>query len=221
MNRKVICLVGPDGSGKSTQARLLINKLNGCGIGCEYKWVRFRHLFSLPLLAIARVLRLSEMIYLESGRRIGYHYFYKSRSISFLYSSLLYLDTFLLVISRVRIPHRFSNRIIICDRFVYDVIVDLMISTRDSNFLESQRGRAYLELIPDYCAVMIMIADAKILRSRRDDVLNDQTLDEKVRLYEMIGKRFCLPMIDASNSIEITHEEILTIVRQILHLKPD
>ena len=73
---------------KSTQVNLLINYLKKKGVNSEYRWLRFHHFLSLPLLALARLLGLSEVKVLNNGEKIGYHYFYKSNLISTLYSDI-------------------------------------------------------------------------------------------------------------------------------------
>ena len=67
MNSRLICLIGPDGTGKTTQAKALIDEFKKEGVICQYRWMRFLHFFSLPILAWARIAGLSEEIILPNG----------------------------------------------------------------------------------------------------------------------------------------------------------
>jgi len=202
MKSRLICIIGPDGTGKSTQVNILVDRLKKEGIKYEYKWLRFHHFFSLPLLAIARLLGLSEVKTLESGRKIGYHYFYKSRVISSFYPIFLFIDSLIFTTFKLYIPIKVFNRNIVCDRFIYDTIVDLMVSTRNYKIYKSRIGELFLSLIPRDSITLMLIADEETLKNRRDDVMYDKNLNLKIIFYKKIAQEFDIPMIDANLSIE-------------------
>ncbi|WP_321422014.1 hypothetical protein [uncultured Methanobacterium sp.] len=208
MKNKLMCISGPDGTGKSTQVDLLIKYFKGKGINYEATWLRFNHIFSLPLLGIARLMGLSEVITLESGNRLGYHYFYKSKTISSLYTILLLLDTIINTLFKVYIPVFIFKRNIIYDRFIYDTMVDLMVST-GTYIAESHRGKLFLRLIPKNSVSILLITNVETLRQRRDDVLYDKTLEQKINLYHKLSEKFNILVVDANQSVENVHQELL------------
>lgn len=205
----VICIIGPDGAGKSTQARKLIEVLQRRGIDCEYRWFGAHHLVSLPLLGYARLVGLSEVEQLESGRKIGYHYFWRSSVVSTLYPFLLLLDTFITYLFRIRLPHMVFGRTFVCDRFVHDIVVRVMLSTGDDEFHRSAVGRWFLQMVPERSTVFLLTADVETLRSRRDDVRQDETIERMVKLYDELATDLNIRRIDATDSPERIHEEIL------------
>lgn len=208
MKNKLISISGPDGTGKSTQIALLIEYFKGKGINYEYMWLRFNHFFSLPLLLIARIMGLSETITLKSGNKLGYHYFYKSKTISSLYVFLLLLDTMINTFFKVYIPVFIFKRNIIYDRFIYDTMVDLMVST-GTYIGESFSGKLFLSLIPRSSISILLITDVETLRQRRDDVMYDKALEQKIDRYHKLSEKFNIPVVDANQPVENVHKEIL------------
>lgn len=208
MNR-LICISGPDGTGKTTQVNLLINKFREKGIEYEYKWLRFHHFFSLPVLGIARLIGLSEVKELKNGDKIGYHYFYKSKIISKIYIISMYVDTLLFTLIKVHIPMKFFKSNIACDRFIYDTLIDLIISTRNNNILHSTVGKSFLRLVPNNSKFLILIADENTLKKRREDISIDKTINLKIKLYKKLANELEIPIINAGSSIENINLQIL------------
>lgn len=208
MKNKLICISGPDGTGKSTQIALLIEYFKEKGIDYESMWLRFNHFFSLPLLLIARLMGLSEIITLESGNKLGYHYFYKSKIISSLYAFLLLLDTIINTFFKVYIRVFIFRRNIIYDRFIYDTMADLMVST-GTNVGESYSVKLFSWLIPRRSISILLITDAETLRQRRDDVMYDKTLEQKIDRYNKLSEKFNIPVVNANQPVENVHKKLL------------
>lgn len=209
---RIVCIIGPDGAGKSTQARKLIDVLENRGVDCKYQWFGARHLLSLPLLAYARLVGLSEVKQLESSRQIGYHYFERSRFVSTLYPLLLLMDTFLMYITRILFPLIILNKSIVCDRYVHDILISLMISINDDTLYRSFVGRLFFRMVPDESLVVVLLADEETLRPRRDDVREDETLSRMIELYKKIATSQNLQILRADQPPERIHDELLRFI---------
>ncbi|MDI6644164.1 MAG: hypothetical protein QME14_03825 [Methanobacteriaceae archaeon] len=214
MKNNLICISGPDGTGKTTQVNLLIKNLKEFGINYEYRWLRFQHFFSLPLLAFARLIGLSEVEKLENGDKIGYHFFYKSKIVSNIYILLIYLDTLFSTIFKVYIPIYIYRSHIACDRFVYDTLIDIMISTREYNLHKSIIGKLFICLIPKNSYILILITDENTLKSRRRDIRHDKNINLKIKLYKEIAKKYQITVFDANLAVNDINNQILRILNE-------
>lgn len=201
MKGKLICIIGPDGSGKSTQAKILIDRLVSQGIECRYLWMRRPYIFSKPVLFLAKMLKLSKQEVIEGGVAIGYHEFYKSKFISSVFSVCLLIDTILVNLILVKIPLWLSSKTIICDRYVYDIVVDMSISTGKNQIKKGIINKLLFAQIPSICKTFILLGDEKLLKSRRNDVLVDKTINKKIIFYEFIASQYPMVIVSARLSI--------------------
>jgi len=214
MKYQVICFIGPDGTGKTTQAELLKDELVNRGYLCEYRWLRFHHFFSLPLLALARILNFSELKSLDDGTIIGYHFFYKSKMISFFYQWLLLLDTTIYYFFYLNLPLKLTKKIFICDRCIYDTLIDLEISTHKKIF-DSFIGYLFLKLLPENLIVILFNSNISELKQRRLNINLDLTIGKKIELYNIYGNKLKIKTINANQPQSLIKEEILCILQII------
>lgn len=184
-----ICITGIDGVGKTTHVNLILEHLREKGIKCEYKWLRFHHLFSLPLLAFCRVAGYTRLSTLGISQKCSYHEFYKSRFISAFYPWILFFDTFLFTTVKVYIPMFFGTSIV-CDRFVYDTLIDMSIATKDHEISKKPVGKLFIKLIPKNAHFVMLNLEKSIIFSRRPELKDDLTFDERYALYESLSSRF-------------------------------
>ncbi len=204
-----ICFAGPDGVGKTTQAKLLQKKLEKAGVKQKYVWLRYSHKISLLPLAFARIFKLSRVKELKKGK-IVCHEFYKSRPMSTLYEFTLLVDMFFSVLMKVRIPI-LLGKVIICDRFVPDTLVDLMVSTKNFDLFDNIIWVFFVTLIPEGKIIMLK-ARAEDLRHRRDDLKADEDLELKIRAYDIIASKLNITAINSDKPISSIHNEIMEIL---------
>lgn len=212
--KNLICISGPDGTGKSTQVGLLIDSLKSKGINVEYRWLRFHHLFSLPILGLARFLGYSEVVTLKNGDRMGYHYFYKSKLISLIYTYSMLFDSLIFSFIKLYIPIYIFRKKLVCDRYIHDTLVDLMISTGNHEFYDSYTGKIFLKLIPSDSQIIILITDEKILKKRREDINHDKNIGLKINLYEKLIENLQISTINAELPIDHVSVDIMRILNE-------
>ena len=111
---RFIYITGCDGTGKTTQACLLMEQLRRKQINARQIWLRFPFFFSLPLLAYARWRRLSwyEVYF---GQRYGYWDFRNSKLLQMILPWTLLIDATIGGIVNIFIPF-WMKTTIVCER---------------------------------------------------------------------------------------------------------
>ncbi|HEY9202194.1 MAG TPA: adenylyl-sulfate kinase [Gammaproteobacteria bacterium] len=145
---KLIYITGIDGSGKSTVSEYLADKLRSQGYEVNILWLRFNHVFSKPLLGLCRLLGYTKYEK-PQGIHVGYHDFYKSKVISYLFILFQYLDAVRVKYTKILPLYRKKNSIIILDRYVYDILIDISVDTRFDGLFSSWLGKKFIALLPD------------------------------------------------------------------------
>jgi hypothetical protein len=203
-----IHLAGADGSGKTTQARALADRLRERGLRVQPVWLRFPRLFCTPLLAYARLRGFS---YQETvgGERHGYWDFSRSWLMSRVFPWVLLLDTLLMSMAKVYLP-LLRGYTLICDRWVADVLVDLMLGLADARFDESLPGRLYLALLPPGARLAVIDLDSALAVARTPSLQGDRTRSARRELYLGLARRHGWPVISAEPPAEEVTARLIT-----------
>lgn len=189
-NRKeaatIVGIIGVDGSGKSTVAQHLSRTYRARGYTVDILWLRYNHFLTKPLLGFCRLVGLTE--YRQVGvHRIGYHHFYRSRIVSTLFAWLQYLDALRVRWFRIRPLLKKPRHVVILDRYVYDVLVDVVVDTRNEQLPRQCAGRRLVGLMP-VNAVRLMIRRSwlDVLDARPESAL-DAAFRRRYDAYESVA----------------------------------
>jgi thymidylate kinase len=182
---RFVYITGADGTGKSTQARLLIQRLQEQGIRCRHLWLRFPFCFSLPLLAYARC-RGYSWREVTDGANHGYWDFRRSWVLRALLPWVLLLDAALAAVNKIYVPLWLGNTIV-CERFVMDMLVDLTVACDDWNLHRRLPGRLYLGLVPRSAAIVVLDLDPETVQERRVDLVTDRRLEARLNAFRRLS----------------------------------
>ena len=189
-DNKCVCLLGVDGSGKTTIAKAYIKYLEKEDIPVIHVWSRYRNYLSKPFLALMRFTGHNRKENIN-GISIGYHDFQNSRVIAFLFLALQWLDQIIDIFLRFRS----TNNNIVSDRCVIDTLVDLCVDTNMDDFVLSGYGRSLIAMMPKRTTYFIVSRDKELVYDLRPDVKVDRYYDRRVGLYNRIANDFCLNML--------------------------
>jgi DNA polymerase III delta prime subunit len=205
---KNIMLSGPDGTGKSTIANAVITKLKNKNIVLNHVWLRFNHYLAKIINVIGRVTGKS---YYEtySWGKSGYHD-YKG-VLGFFYILAVYIDHVFFNLF-LRKNYLKSEQIYLVDRFIVDIIADLIVDTERPNMVFFLFG-PFLKKELKLAHAFILKCDKEIVVLRRKDILNDKSYDAKISAYKLIASRFNITTVDSGKlSIEESVTKILSAV---------
>ncbi len=211
---KLIYIMGIDGSGKSTVSEHLAEQLRQQGYDVDVLWLRFNHVFSKPLLGLCRVLGYTKYETCN-GIKVGYHNFYSSSVISYLFIIFQYLDALRVKYTKILPRCRQKNKILILDRYVYDILIDVAVDTRKKDLLSSKFGKKFKKLLPDESINILVRRDYGEVLNIRPEGIVDRNFEERFKIFEKIKDDENIKTINNSGTLE----DLLSSAEKIVGLK--
>lgn len=205
MAGRVIYLTGNDGTGKTTQADLLIQRLREAGRPCRYIWLRYPQLVSIPVLVLSRLLGVTRYER-HQGKWQGQWEFYRARWLGHLLLWCQVLDAYWYRSRRI-MPAVRRGETVVLDRFVYDIVIDIAVAMCEPAILRSRAAKLLYDLAIEGVSILID-APPQLIRERRSVLAADALLDDRALLYRELAAMHKLPIVDARAPISDVHEQI-------------
>lgn len=198
---KLIYIMGVDGSGKSTVSEYLAEQLRDKGYIVDVVWLRFNHIISKPLLGLCRVIGLTRYETCD-GIRVGYHDFYKSSVISFLFILFQYLDALRVKYTKILPLMRKKNHVVILDRYVYDILIDLAVDTRQDNLIYTWFGKRFRQLLPEDAKTILVRRELSDVLSVRPEGVVDRNFEFRYKHYQQLDENIGVNVIRNDGSLD-------------------
>lgn len=211
---------GIDGSGKTTQAKILLESLRKDGIEASYVWCRWE-----PLLLRYLMNRWKKNIKEGTEGSDCNSVIRKNKKKKLLSNPVLrwlwlfsfFIDYGLQILVKVR-SKMFQRRLVISDRMYYDAVVDqaLNLSERKDLLINSINSFWVRLFFPRPDLVMWFDCPEEIALSRKSDTENIEYLIERRGLYKDLGERCgwikidgTLPVMEIASTIkDIVYEKL-------------
>ncbi len=175
-------------------------------------WFRWPILFSYPFLAFCRLLGYTKWVTLEKNNlRVPVHSFYLNRVLANLWGWFFVTDAVLHVFFRIIVPLK-KGTIILCDRYIPDLIVDLICDTGDNDFLRKMPSRLLLSSIPRNSKLILIDVDEQTALSRKNDIPNITYLTKRRRLYLMLANILGMPILDGKKTITEVQKDLMQLL---------
>ena len=206
-----VYILGIDGSGKSTVAEFVEQYYVDRGCQAETIWLRYNNLLSKPLLGLCRLLGLTQYEQVD-GHKIGYHHFYRSKLVSVLFVFFQYLDA-LRVRYQVLSPRLSkSGRALILDRYVYDILVDIMVDTHFWQLLENSTGDRFKQLLPEGTKVLLIRRPWEAILEVRPEGVRDRFFKSRFDQFERIAATGEVEVIDNNGTLDELLDKVQAVV---------
>lgn len=220
MNRKqryprVIVFFGPDGTGKSTQAQLLIGYLKSHGRRTRIAWLRGRHSLAFVIAKFFTKLGYYRIVKVPSG--VVYRVFDPGLlpKLQRFWGVIEFLSVLPWIILRIYLP-RVLGYTVVAERYVVDTVVYISYWL-GYDFLRSFLAKVLLNFIPKGSILIHLDAETQDLLERlkriRYDIATQDYIVFQQRVYRVISKTMKATTIDTSRySIEETFQRIVNLL---------
>jgi thymidylate kinase len=200
---KLVLLLGLDGTGKSTQSRLLVEEARERGLLADSIWARWDPLLLSPLLRLRRIGvggsgEIGSADYLSWKRRL-----FRSGIARAAWRRAAAADHFLRVGMRLRRTLR-MNDFVVCDRYYHDALVDMAVGFGG----EPPAPVGMHRLFPKADVTLLLDAPEDVLLSRKVDVPSREYLAVRRPLYLELAARNGWPVIDALQPAADVHQAL-------------
>jgi thymidylate kinase len=207
----LICFNGIDGSGKSLQAHRLLEQLRAAGYPAVYVWSGGRAPLTRPLAQLSKsILRRRRSTgaaraeaAASSSQDSPYRSYlsftqgiFKRRLVRTIWLHVSLLEHMGEIWTRI-VPHLLRGRIVVCDRYLYDRLVNIaVLCNTGPDELRRQLRVARLYWVPRPRKWFFIDTPADVAFSRKDDVPDILYLERRIPLYETIADAFKLERLD-------------------------
>ncbi len=201
----LIAFSGVDGSGKTTQVDLLEESFQRINVNVIRIRSRWRPLLSLPLLVILRRLGYARV------HRAGGVYIVETRlpprgGLTSLWCVLTQIENIVKTGVKLLFP-LILGRIVICDRYALDMVVDGMAGLNDQPG-HTRLGFQLLRLLPKPDFSFFMDTDPEVAFKRKPDLPGLGDYVERLRLYRELSSRWGVTTVNARVSPKTIHRRV-------------
>jgi hypothetical protein len=204
---RFIIISGIDGCGKTTLIRALRNRLEREGLTTRYEWLRYNHRLVRPVHGLSRLVGLSRR-YRTGNQSVWRHEFYRSRLFCSFYILLTWLDVWLgRLILAVRLISQDAD-VVVCDRWVQDILVDLAVDTRRRDLLAGTWRSRFTRILPPGARQYLIVRSFDSVVSSRPDVMHDLSHSFRQKLYGRLEKSPDVVVVRNDGTVEAAVDAI-------------
>jgi dTMP kinase len=212
----LIVLTGIDGSGKTTQAHLLVESLRNYGINVSYVWGRWEPFLLRPLIkrwksrtaGVAEKKENAVNVMRERKKVLM-----NNHLIRWLWLICFFIDYGLQIFLKVRV-RLFKGRMVVGDRIFYDSVIDQAVNlgSRKDGLLNGMDSLWFKIIFPDPSLVIYIDCPGDVAYKRKNDAPDIEYLESRRKLYLRLAERYGWSTLDGTLSVGEIENRIQGIV---------
>lgn len=188
---KLVCITGIDGTGKTTLARNTAQALQEQGQPARYIYGRTVPVLSRLLMALGRMtmLRAQNPWQDYEGYTASKKQTMRNPLLAMIYTVAILLDYYLQIWLKL-LPHLFTTRIILSDRYLYDTVISDLVVHLNYSQEETERAIEWgMKFLPRPMRTILIDVPEEVAFARKDDVPHVDYLRERRKWYLTLQKR--------------------------------
>jgi thymidylate kinase len=204
---RLICILGIDGSGKSTQAAALAESLQEQDVDAVHAWARWKPILMLPARLLGRGIIRGKGVspddyrdFTDSKRAV-----LRGRLQASLWKNFALLEHSCQAFIKVRVP-MLMGKTVVADRYVFDTLIDLAVNLGVPP--DDLLNEPLLRLFPRPNLSILLDLSPKVGADRKGDGTPEEYLAERRDLYLQLSSALGMEQIDADRSPAEIHAEI-------------
>jgi thymidylate kinase len=219
----LFCFTGIDGSGKTTQARLLVDWLASRGVKSIYVWSRGEVLAIRRILLSAgrRAVGTSERKIASDQNNYREYQSRKSRLMSNrwvrnLWAVMTQIEHLVQINRDIR-PKLRQGYTVVCDRYLWDSTIDMaVLNNQDHQSLLGNINKLMWKFVPKPTITFFIDIPPEEAMKRKDDIPSFDYVKKTADFYRFLSQQYSLSLVDGSEDITAIKENIRNAVTNLL-----
>jgi thymidylate kinase len=219
----LICFTGIDGSGKTTQARLLVEWLASKGVKAMYVWSRGEVLTIRGILLFMGRRALGTSARKIANDKKSYREYQSRKSnlmgnslVRILWSVMTYVEHLVQINRDIRRNIQ-DGRVVVCDRYQWDTAIDMaVLNNKDAEWLSNGLNRFMWKFIPRPTMTFFIDIPPEEAIKRKDDIPSYDYVRKRAELYRYLAKCNSFTVIDGCGDVAAIQNQIIDTVKNYI-----